>query len=100
MRGRSATPVDKQGHTVDFLLSKRRDVVAAKRFFFPGDETAWSPEGDHLGWLRRLASGGHQPESGRNVTAPCAGAILQVFEQRHRTRSSPDKAANQIKTYT
>jgi transposase-like protein len=25
--------VDKQGHTVDFLLSKRRDVVAAKRFF-------------------------------------------------------------------
>jgi transposase-like protein len=25
--------VDKRGHTVDFLLSKRRDVVAAKRFF-------------------------------------------------------------------
>src|SRR6202023_323269 len=25
--------VDKQGHTVDFLLSKRRDVIAAKRFF-------------------------------------------------------------------
>ena len=25
--------VDKQGGTVDFLLSKRRDVVAAKRFF-------------------------------------------------------------------
>src|SRR5260370_36089914 len=25
--------VDKQGRTVDFLLSKRRDVVAAKRFF-------------------------------------------------------------------
>ncbi|MBV8278583.1 MAG: DDE-type integrase/transposase/recombinase [Verrucomicrobia bacterium] len=26
--------VDKQGRTVDFLLSKRRDVAAAKRFFF------------------------------------------------------------------
>jgi transposase-like protein len=25
--------VDKQGRTVDFLLSKRRDVAAAKRFF-------------------------------------------------------------------
>jgi putative transposase len=25
--------VDKHGHTVDFLLSERRDVVAAKRFF-------------------------------------------------------------------
>jgi transposase-like protein len=25
--------VDKQGRTVDFLLSKRRDVTAAKRFF-------------------------------------------------------------------
>ena len=26
--------VDKVGHTVDFLLSKRRDIAAAKRFFF------------------------------------------------------------------
>jgi transposase-like protein len=25
--------VDKQGRTVDFLLSKRRDAAAAKRFF-------------------------------------------------------------------
>jgi len=25
--------VDKEGRTVDFLLSKRRDVMAAKRFF-------------------------------------------------------------------
>jgi hypothetical protein len=65
--------VDKQGHTVDFLLSKRRDVVAAKRFFSWGDETAWSPEGDHPGRLRRLASGGHQPERGWNATAPRTG---------------------------
>ena len=26
--------VDKQGRTVDFLLSKRRDVATAMRFFF------------------------------------------------------------------
>jgi transposase-like protein len=25
--------VDQEGHTVDFLLSKRRDLAAAKRFF-------------------------------------------------------------------
>src|SRR5271165_7432196 len=30
----------------------------------------------------------------RNLTAPRTGAILQVFEQRGRARSSPDKAAN------
>ena len=46
--------VDKQGRTVHFLLSKRRDVAAAKRFFC---ETAWSPEGDYAGRLPSLASG-------------------------------------------
>jgi hypothetical protein len=25
---------------------------------FQGDEAAWSSEGDHAGWLRRLAPGG------------------------------------------
>jgi transposase-like protein len=45
--------VDKAGRTVDFLLSKRRDVAAAKRFFSPAAKQAWSPEGDHLGWLSR-----------------------------------------------
>ena len=53
--------VDKQGRTVDFLLSQRRDVATAKRFF--SDETAWSPEGDHAGRLRRFAlSGGPNSE--------------------------------------
>src|SRR4029077_6156739 len=57
-------------------------------------EAAWRPKGDHLGRLRRLASCGRQTERGWNATAPCTGAILQVFEQRGRARSSPDKAAN------
>ena len=47
--------VDKAGRTVDFLLSRRR--AAAKRFF-QGNEAAWSSEGDHAGWLRRLAPSG------------------------------------------
>jgi transposase-like protein len=50
--------VDKEGRTVDFLLSRQRDMAAAKRFFSIGNEAAWSSEGDHLGWLRRLAPGG------------------------------------------
>jgi CheY-like chemotaxis protein len=47
-----------QGRTVDFLLSKRRDVATAKRFFSQAAKQHGSPEGDHLGWLRCLASGG------------------------------------------
>jgi transposase-like protein len=49
--------VDKAGRTVDFLLSRRRDMAAAKRFFSRANEAAWSSEGDHAGWLRRLAPG-------------------------------------------
>jgi DDE domain len=48
---------------------------------FPGRR--WSPEGDHLGWVCRLASGSHQPESGWNVTAPCK-YLNNVVEQDHR----------------
>ena len=36
--------VDKQGRTVDFLLSKRRDVAAAKRFF-SGRLNSMEPQG-------------------------------------------------------
>ena len=52
--------VDREGRTVDFLLSK----------------TAWNAEGDHLGWVCRLASGGRQTKSRWNVTAPRAGASV------------------------
>ena len=41
--------VDKQGRTVDFLLSKTRDMAAAKRFFSRASQQAWSPSSDHLG---------------------------------------------------
>jgi transposase-like protein len=40
--------VDKAGRTVDFLQA----------FLFQGYEAAWSSEGDHAGWLRRLAPSG------------------------------------------
>ena len=50
--------VDKVGRTVDFLMSRRRDMAAATRFFSRATKAAWSSEGDHAGWLRRLAPGG------------------------------------------
>jgi transposase-like protein len=49
--------VNKQGRTVDFLLSKTRDMAAGKAFFSRASQQAWSPSGDHLGRVRRLASG-------------------------------------------
>ena len=68
--------VDKAGCTVDFLLSRRRDMAAAKRFFSRAIQAAWSSEGDHAGWLRRLAPGGRSAQDLRNPTAPRTGAIL------------------------
>ena len=50
-------------------------------------------EGDHLGWVCRLASGGRQTESRWNVTAR-AGAIVWAFKQRRRTTASADQIAN------
>src|SRR3984893_15136943 len=58
-------------------------------------DPAWSPEGDHLGWIRRLAPGGRQAQNLRNLTAPRRGAILQIPEQRDRARSPANKATGQ-----
>ena len=80
--------VDKQGRTVDFLLSQRRDVATAKRFFFPGNKTAWSPEGDHAGRLRRFASSGGPTQRGgtlpRRVRIRSSQYLNNVVEQDHR----------------
>jgi len=90
----SIAPWTKAGRTVDFLLSRRRDIAAAKRFFSRATGQHGVPRVITLDGYARLASGGRQTERGWNATAPRTGAILQVFEQRGRARSSPDKAAN------
>jgi putative transposase len=51
--------VDRQGHTIDFLLSKRRNVAAAKRFFSGATRHHGSPSVITLDRLR-LASGGYR----------------------------------------
>jgi transposase-like protein len=49
--------VDKGGRTVDFLLSGRRDVAAAKRLLHQRNPTPRNATRDHSGCLRRFASG-------------------------------------------
>ena len=50
--------VDKADHAVDFLLSKRRDIAAAKRFFSRATRQHGVPRVITLDGLRRLAPGG------------------------------------------
>jgi hypothetical protein len=52
--------LDKQGRTADFLLSERRDMEAAKRFFRKSDEEPPDTARHHLGRLRGFTSS-HQP---------------------------------------
>src|SRR5450755_4532424 len=69
--------VDKQGRTIDFLLSEKRDVAAAKRFL----GKAWDTASDHAGCIRGFASGGGGDEISRNPAAPGWGTVQQVSEQ-------------------
>jgi len=76
--------VDKQGRTVDFLLSKRRDVAAAKRFFSRATKQHGAPRVITLDGY----AASHRAQNLRNLTAPRTSAILQilnnVIEQDHR----------------
>jgi transposase-like protein len=71
--------VDKDGCTVDFLLSKRRDVAAAKRFFSRAAKQHGAP---------RVITVDGYAASHRAVTKLKAAGILpcrvQVIEEDHR----------------
>jgi transposase-like protein len=49
--------VDKEGKTMDFLLTAKRDKAAAKRFFDKAMEANGTPEKSHDG-KERLQQGG------------------------------------------
>ena len=84
--------VDKEGRTVDFLLSKRRDVAAAKRFFSRATKQHGVPRVITLdGYAASHRAVTKLKEIG-TLPRRLRGAILQIFEQRGRARSSPDKA--------
>jgi transposase-like protein len=53
--------VDKQGRTVDFLLSKRRDVAAAKRFFSRAAKQHGAP--------RVITLDGYAASHGRSISS-------------------------------
>ena len=86
--------VDKSGPHRRFSLEQTAGHRGRQAVLFPGDGQHGVPRVITLDGYARLASGGRQTERGWNATAPRTGAILQVFEQRGRARSSPDKAAN------
>ena len=68
--------VDRAGKTVDFSLSAKRDVAAAKAFFRKAIEGPRSSPGEnHAGRLRRLSSRGARTES-RSVACPLTRTAL------------------------
>jgi len=86
--------VDKEGRTADFLLSKRRDVAAAKRFF--------SRATRQLGAPRVITLDGYAASHRAVAELKAAGTLPRRVRIRSckylnnvgRARSSPDKAAN------
>jgi transposase-like protein len=80
--------VDKQGRTVDFLLTAKRDVAAAKRFFQKAMNTQTSMKhfrptkrnatGHHPRCIRGLASGGSGTEGRRKDAEASPGPLEQV----------------------
>jgi transposase-like protein len=80
--------VDKQGRTVDFLLSKRRDVAAAKRFFSRAAKQHGAPRvitldgyaASHRA-VDKLKNSGILP---RRVQVRSCAYLNNVIEQDHR----------------
>src|ERR1700756_5228302 len=80
--------VDKQGRTVDFLLSERRDVAAAKRFFRKAMKVHATPRvitldayaASHRA-ITELISAGTMP---RRVLIRSSNYLNNVVEQDHR----------------
>jgi len=86
--------VDKVGRTVDFYLSERRDVNAAKHFFRKAMKQCWATASDHSRCLRRFTSSSSRVEVGRSLAKACPSAIEQIFKQPDRARSSAYHAAD------
>jgi transposase-like protein len=75
--------VDKAGKTVDFYLSRKRDVDAGHSLSAQSNEGPADPHEDHAGCLRCLTPCSHRFESDRRVAEARASTDQQVSEQRH-----------------
>ena len=80
--------VDKQGRTVDFLLSEHRDIAAAKRFFTRAVEQHGSPETITLaGYPATHAAVAELKQSGRlrpQTKLRTSKYLNTLVEQEHR----------------
>ena len=73
--------VDKQGRTVDFLLSEKRDMAAAKRFFSKAIRNNEAPAKITLDGYEASHTAVALVEGRRRVTSQCRSAYQQILEQ-------------------
>src|SRR5437660_7189502 len=80
--------VDKAGQTVDFFLSRNRDVSPQR------DEEHSRTQEDHVGRLWGFASRGAGNEADRRASAAGEGPLQPVLEQPGGAGPSPSEATN------
>src|ERR1700719_2221750 len=77
------------------VLSRRRDMAAAKRFFSRATKQHGAPRVITLDGYAASHQAVAKLKNLRNLTAPRTGAILQIPKQRDRARSPANKATGQ-----
>lgn len=86
--------VDKAGKTVDFYLSRNRDVNAAKNLSAQSHQGSTNFHRDHAGCLRYFSSRGCRSKEDRRTAEASTSSEQQISEQRDRTGPSANQTNN------